>query len=138
MFRGLPTRAMFRQALAESQAWTPIESPWTLPTGLLGWTSLARPAGVAEDELVGGQRDRLADGVGRDALGQRRGGGLGGLLGRRLEDRLAHPLDPGVVAPSACPAACPSSLYWSSSFGSSVRGRSDSGVCCQSRSLLTQ
>ena len=36
MFRGLLTRAMFRQALAESQAWTPIESPWTLPTGLFG------------------------------------------------------------------------------------------------------
>ena len=55
------------------------------------------PAGVAEDELVRGQRDRLADARRVDPLGQRRGGGVGGLLGRRLEDRLAHPVDPVVV-----------------------------------------
>src|SRR5215510_14926000 len=35
VLRGLARRAMLRQALAESQAWTPIESPWTLPSGLL-------------------------------------------------------------------------------------------------------
>ena len=41
-------------------------------------------AGVAQDELVGRQRDGLADGVGRHALGQGRGRSrLGGLLGRR-------------------------------------------------------
>ncbi len=73
---------MFRQALAESQACTPIESPWTLPTGLPGRFGLRRAADVAQDQLVGGQRDRLADGVGRNALGQGRGGGFGGLLGR--------------------------------------------------------
>jgi len=28
------TRAMFRQALAESEAWTPTEAPWMLPMGL--------------------------------------------------------------------------------------------------------
>ena len=97
MFRGLATRAMFRQALAESQAWTPIESPWTLPGGLVRLDLARGAAGVAEDELVGGQRDRLADRVGRDPLGQRGGDGLGGLLGRALEDRLAHAIDPAVV-----------------------------------------
>ena len=34
--RRSPARAMFRQAFAESHACTPIESPWTLPTGLFG------------------------------------------------------------------------------------------------------
>ena len=82
MLRALPTRAMLRQALAESQAWTPIESPWTLPTGLPADLACGGPAHVAQDELIGGQRDRLADRVGRETLGQRGRGGLGGLLGR--------------------------------------------------------
>ena len=38
-FRGLTTRDMFRQALTASLAWTPIESPWTLPGGLPGDSS---------------------------------------------------------------------------------------------------
>jgi hypothetical protein len=38
-FRELLTRARLRQALAESQAWTPIESPCTVPRGLPGTSS---------------------------------------------------------------------------------------------------
>src|SRR5262245_55711629 len=38
------TRAMLRQALAASEAWTPSESPWTLPAGLpASASSLLRP-----------------------------------------------------------------------------------------------
>ena len=44
-FRGLLARDRLRQALAESQAWTPIESPWQLPIGLLGWAcDFGRPS----------------------------------------------------------------------------------------------
>ena len=50
-----------------------------------------------EHELVRGQRDRLADGLGRDPLGQGLGHRLGGLLPAGGVDRLAHLLDPGVV-----------------------------------------
>ena len=94
--RRLLTRAMFRQALAASEAWTPTEAPWTLPFGFAGESSL-RAAGVVQDELVGGQRDRLADGLGRDAVGQGRGDRVGGLLAVGGVDRLGQPLDPGVV-----------------------------------------
>ena len=40
---GWLTRAMFRQALAASEAWTPTEAPWTLPFGFAAESSLPRP-----------------------------------------------------------------------------------------------
>ena len=43
MLRRLLTRAMFRQALAASEACTPTEAPWTLPIGLAGESSFLRP-----------------------------------------------------------------------------------------------
>ena len=70
---------MFRQALAASEAWTPTDAPWTLPFGFAGASSLAA-AGVVEHELVRGQRDRLADDLGRDPVGQGLRDRLGGLL----------------------------------------------------------
>ena len=133
MFRGLATRAMFRQALAESQAWTPIESPWTLPSGLSGWTSSRGPAGVAEDELVGGQRDRLADGVGCDPLGQRRGGGLGGLLGRRPRRSSGSSGRPRRRPAALRAGRRAGRLYWSSSLGRSVARPVDLARCASSR-----
>src|SRR5262249_57683525 len=41
--RALAAALRLRQALAESQACRPIESPWTLPAGLLGASSRGRP-----------------------------------------------------------------------------------------------
>src|SRR5205823_5884234 len=70
-----------------------VDAPRGFAGGLLG----GRTAVVAEDQLVGGQRDRLADRVGRDPFGQRGGGGFGGLVGRAIEDRLAELLDERVV-----------------------------------------
>src|SRR5262245_49830586 len=107
VLRGLLTRAMFRQALAESLAWTPMESPWTMPAGLLGavW-DLGRRAsgggswladGGAKHKLVGGQLDHPAQVVGYYPLGQGRCHGLGGLLRLGLEQGLAHLVHPGVV-----------------------------------------
>ena len=65
--------------------------------GLAGRVLLLAAAGVVEHELVGGQRDRLADGLGREPLGKGLGDRLGGLLAVRGVDRLAQLLDPGVV-----------------------------------------
>ena len=109
---------MFRQALAASEAWTPTESPWTLPTGLA--PSALAPAGVAQHELVGRQRDRLADRVRREPLGQGRGDRVGRLVAAAAVDHLGQRLDPGVVRLAGAERAGPASLYWSSSFGSSV------------------
>src|SRR3954453_20627888 len=102
---------MFRQALTASLAWTPIESPWTLPGGLPGedqrsgrpasrWTTWFAASATASPTLPGAscfageelfrrQRDRLADVARVDPLGQRRGHGISGRGRARPEDRLA-------------------------------------------------
>src|SRR5262249_40163893 len=56
-----------------------------------------RAAFVAEHQLIGGQANGLADRIGREAFGQRFGDRAGGLLGRGLEDGLAHLLHPSIV-----------------------------------------
>ena len=82
MLRRSLTRAMFRQALAASEACTPTDAPWTLPFGFAARVGLLA-AGVVEHELVGGHRDRLADDLRRDPLGQGLGHRLGGLVPAR-------------------------------------------------------
>ena len=97
MLRGLLTRAMFRQALAESQAWTPIESPWTLPTGLLGWALAAvRPASRRTSWLAASE---IASPIASGAMPSASAAAAASAAcsARPLEDRLAHPVDPGVV-----------------------------------------
>ena len=110
---------MFRQALAESQAWTPMPSPWTLPTGLASPAALGRPLSRSTSWLAASD---IASpiGVGRDALGQGGGHGVGGLLRRGGEDGLAHLVHPGVLRRLGAEGR-PTSLYWSSSFGSTTR-----------------
>ncbi len=47
---------MLRQALAESQAWTPMPSPWTLPTGLASLAALGRPLSRSTSWLAASDR----------------------------------------------------------------------------------
>src|SRR5947209_3368955 len=68
---------MCRQALAESEAWTPIESPWTLPTGLSGVYAFSRPASASTS-----QRQGLAHWFRGVALCQLGCKGLGRVLSR--------------------------------------------------------
>ena len=56
-----------------------------------------RAAEVAEDELIGGERHRFANGARRDAIGERGGGGFRGLGGSGLENREAELIDPVVI-----------------------------------------
>ena len=67
-------------------------------SGRLAGANLAcRSTGVAEHQLVGGQRNRFPYRVGADSLSQRRSGSLGRPLRGGLEDRPAHLFDPGVI-----------------------------------------
>ena len=52
MLRRLLTRAIFRQALAASEAWTPTDAPWTLPLGLAAVSSLLRPGSCSTSWLA--------------------------------------------------------------------------------------
>ena len=56
-----------------------------------------RAAGVAENELIGGERDRFTDGVRRDPFRKGCCCDTGGLRGGGLEDRLAELLHPRIL-----------------------------------------
>ena len=90
---------------------------------LLGRVGL-RPAGVVEDELVGRQRDRLADGLRGDAVGQGGGDRVGGLLPARSVDRLAEARSTQASSGCRSPAGRSSKRYWSSSLGRRARNGS--------------
>ena len=101
--RALLDAAMFRQALAESQAWTPMESPWTLPTGLLGdllpaarpWsrsTSWLAASEIASPTASGAKPSASAAATASAAC-----------AGVRAEDRLAHLVHPARRRPCGVP-----------------------------------
>ena len=72
--------------------------------------SLRRPAPVAQDKLIGRERNRFADRGGRKTFGERGGGGFGGLFGCGFENGLAEFIHPFV-------------------FGGASAGRAVQGVC---------
>src|SRR5439155_14926163 len=55
------------------------------------------PPGIAEDELICSQRNRLTKISRPDSIRQRRRRGIGGLLWRGAKDCLAHLIDPLIV-----------------------------------------
>ena len=79
MLRRLLTLAMFRQALAASEACTPDRGAMNA-ANRLGRRVFLLAAGVVQHELIRGERDRLAHGLGRKPFGERQGDRLGGLL----------------------------------------------------------
>ena len=92
---------MFRQALAESQAWTPIESPWTLPTGLPGWASRAvRPASRRMSWLAASE---IASPIAAGAIPSARAAAAASAAWSGVPSKIvrAHPVDPGVVGLAA-------------------------------------
>ena len=98
LFRRLLTRAMFGQAFAESQAWTPIESPWTLP-GRLVAPGLLSCCGRHRARLAGWLPARWLRRSHRAPCPRRARcrGRVGCLFGGALKDRLAQAIDPGIL-----------------------------------------
>jgi hypothetical protein len=135
--RGLTARAMFRQALTASLAWTPIESPWTLPGGLPGEAQRSgRPASrrtswfaakaIASPMSAGSIPSAKAAATASAAVD-----GLASKIVWHIEATHSSPgrFVPGDVLGRWCS---------SKRRGKRVRGSSVSAVCRQSRSLLTQ
>ena len=138
MLRRSLTRAMFRQALAASEACTPTDAPWTLPFGFAGESACLRPGSWSTSWLAASEIASPID-LGRDAVGQGFGDRLGRLLPARRVDRVAQPLDPGVVG-LAVPGRAARQALASSSLGSSARSASSPSLLClrSARSSSTQ
>ena len=58
---------------------------------------LFRTAQVAQQELIGGERDRFTHGFGSEAFGQSRCRCFGRLVGSRFKNRAAEMLDPFIA-----------------------------------------
>ena len=87
---------MFRQALAESQAWTPMPSPWTLPTGLAALFALGRPLSRSTSWLAASDN---ASPTASGAIPSARAAATASAAcsGVEREDGLAHLVHPGVL-----------------------------------------
>ena len=109
---------MLRQALAESQAWTPMPSPWTLPAGLASLTALGRPLSRSTSWLAASDR---ASPIASGAIPSARAAATASAACSGVEPKMVW-LILSTQASSAAfvPAALPMSLYWSSSFGSTT------------------
>jgi hypothetical protein len=95
------------------------------PSGLPGTSSLGPAALVAQDQLVGGQRDRLAHHVRRKTLRQRPRRRLSGLF-RRTAKIARLSVSTNASSADFVPGARPISLNCSSIAGQHLRGLSDS------------
>ena len=126
---------MFRQALTASLAWTPIESPWTLPGGLPGEAQRSgRPASrrtswLAASEIASPIRAGSIPSASAAATASAAAGGLDSKIVLHIEATHSSPgrFVPGDVRGRWC---------WSNSRGSRARGSSVPAGCLRAALAL--